>query len=138
MRVTVSRKAHFNAAHRLYRKGWTDEKNEAVFGKCSNPNYHGHNYELIVSVTGKIDNETGFVIDMKTLKELIKSEVEDAFDHKNLNLDVAAFKDLNPTAENIAVIIYNKLKPKLKNDLDLEITLYETPRNFVTYSGQKL
>lgn len=135
MIVTVSRKAHFNAAHRLFRKDWSDEKNEHVFGKCSNPNYHGHNYELIVSVTGRIDRETGFVMDMKILKDLIKNEVEDAFDHKNLNVEVEDFKNLNPTAENIAVVIYQKIKPKLKPSIDLEITLYETPRNFVTYSG---
>lgn len=136
MIVTVSRKAHFNAAHRLHRKDWSFEKNEEIFGLCNNPNYHGHNYELIASVTGEIDQETGYVIDIKILRELIKSEVEDAFDHKNLNLDVSEFKDLNPTAENIAVVIYNKLKPKLATHLELEITLYETPRNFVTYSGK--
>tara|TARA_R110002049_G_scaffold598_1_gene3318 strand:- start:1903 stop:2313 length:411 start_codon:yes stop_codon:yes gene_type:complete len=136
MKVTVSRKAHFNAAHRLYRKDWTFEKNDAIFGKCNNPNFHGHNYELIVSVTGEIDNETGYVIDMKVLKDIIKREVEDAFDHKNMNVEVPEFTDLNPTAENIAVVIYNKMKPKLDAKLDLEITLYETPRNFVTYSGQ--
>ena len=136
MKVTVSRKAHFNAAHRLYRKDWSFEKNEAVFGLCNNPNYHGHNYELIASVTGEIDTETGYVIDVKILKEIIKSEVEEAFDHKNLNLDVPEFKDLNPTAENIAVVIYNKLKAKLDAKFDLEIVLYETPRNFVTYSGK--
>ncbi|MGS2727167.1 6-pyruvoyl trahydropterin synthase family protein [Psychroserpens sp. BH13MA-6] len=135
MRVTVSRRAHFNAAHRLYRKDWSFEKNDAVFGKCNNPNFHGHNYELIVSVTGEIDKDTGYVIDMKELKEIIKLEVEDAFDHKNLNVEVPEFKDLNPTAENIVVVIYQKIKPKLKSSFDLEITLYETPRNFVTYSG---
>ena len=135
MKVTVSRKAHFNAAHRLYRKDWSYEKNDEIFGKCNNPNFHGHNYELIVSVTGEIDPETGYVIDMKVLKDIIKSEVEDALDHKNLNVEVPEFKELNPTAENIAVIIYNKIKPKLANSLDLQITLYETPRNFVTYSG---
>ncbi|WP_299224749.1 6-carboxytetrahydropterin synthase [uncultured Psychroserpens sp.] len=135
MKVTVSRKAHFNAAHRLYRKDWSLEKNDAVFGKCNNPNFHGHNYELIVSVTGAIDSETGYVIDMKVLKDIIKSEVEDAFDHKNLNIEVPEFQDMNPTAENIVVVIYNKIKPKLDPDFDLEITLYETPRNFVTYSG---
>ncbi|GAA3564835.1 6-pyruvoyl trahydropterin synthase family protein [Snuella lapsa] len=135
MEVTVSRKAHFNAAHRLYRKDWSDEKNNAVFGKCNNPSFHGHNYELIVSVTGEIDPETGYVIDVKILKDLIKTEVEDAFDHKNLNLDVLDFKDLNPTAENIAVVIYNKIKPYLASHLKLEITLFETPRNFVSYSG---
>lgn len=135
MKVTVSRKAHFNAAHRLYRKDWTFEKNDTIFGKCNNPNFHGHNYELIVSVTGEIEKETGYVIDMKVLKDIIKSEVEDAFDHKNLNVEVPEFADLNPTAENIAVIIFNKMKRKLDSRLDLEITLYETPRNFVTYSG---
>ncbi|MEM5565559.1 6-carboxytetrahydropterin synthase [Psychroserpens sp. AS72] len=136
MRVTVSRKAHFNAAHRLYRKDWSFEKNDEIFGKCNNPNYHGHNYELIVSVTGDIDQETGYVIDMKILKDIIKSEVEDKFDHKNLNVEVPEFKNLNPTAENIVVVIYNKIKPKLKSDLDIEVTLYETPRNFVSYSGE--
>lgn len=136
MRVTVSRKAHFNAAHRLYRKDWSFEKNDEIFGKCNNPNYHGHNYELIVSVTGDIDQDTGYVIDMKILKDIIKSEVEDAFDHKNLNVEVPEFKEINPTAENIVVVIYNKIKPKLNSDFDLEITLYETPRNFVTYSGE--
>lgn len=136
MRVTVNRKAHFNAAHRLYRKDWTDEKNKTVFGKCSNPNFHGHNYELIASVTGEIDPITGFVIDMKVLKDIIKAEVEDAFDHKNLNIEVEEFESLNPTAENIVVVIYNKIKTKLDSHLDLEITLYETPRNFVKYSGE--
>jgi len=134
--ITVSRKAHFNAAHRLYRKDWSFEKNDEIFGKCNNPNFHGHNYELIVSVTGEIDKETGYVIDMKVLKDIIKSEVENAFDHKNLNLEVPEFADLNPTAENIAVVIYNKMKSELDSKLDLEITLYETPRNFVTYSGK--
>lgn len=135
MKVTVSRKAHFNAAHRLYRKDWDDQKNDEVFGKCNNPNFHGHNYELIVSVTDDIDPETGYVIDLKILKNIIKEEIEDAFDHKNLNLEVEAFKNLNPTAENIAVVIYNKIKPKLKASNLLEVTLYETPRNFVSYSG---
>jgi 6-pyruvoyltetrahydropterin/6-carboxytetrahydropterin synthase len=133
--VTVSRKAHFNAAHRLFRADWSDKKNTAVFGKCSNPNYHGHNYDLIVSVTGNIDPETGFVIDVKVLKELIKNEIEEAFDHKNLNIEVAEFKDLNPTAENIAVVIWNKLRPHLDTALKLSVTLYETPRNFVSYTG---
>ena len=136
MKVTVSRKAHFNAAHRLYRKDWSFEKNDKVFGLCNNPNFHGHNYELIVSVTGDIDQETGYVVDMKVLKNLIKSEVEDAFDHKNLNVEVPEFQDLNPTAENIVVVIYNKLRQKLDSKLDLEVVLYETPRNFVKYSGQ--
>ena len=136
MKVTVSRKAHFNAAHRLYRKDWTDAKNDEVFGKCNNPNFHGHNYELIVSVTDEIDSETGYVIDIKVLKDIIKEEIEDAFDHKNLNLEVEEFKSLNPTAENIVVVIYNKIKPRLKSSNELEVTLYETPRNFVSYSGQ--
>lgn len=136
MKVTVSRKAHFNAAHRLYRSDWSFEKNDAIFGKCNNPNFHGHNYELIVSVTGEIDPETGYVIDVKILKDFIKSEIEDAFDHKNLNLDVPEFKDLNPTAENIVVVIYNKLKAVLDEHLELEVTLFETPRNFVSYSGK--
>ena len=134
-RVTVHRKAHFNAAHRLYRKDWSDEKNFEVFNKCSNTYFHGHNYELIVSLTGEIDQETGYVYDLGKLKNIIKAEVEEAFDHKNLNIEVEEFKDLNPTAENISVVIYNKLRPHISEDLDMEITLYETPRNFVTYSG---
>jgi 6-pyruvoyltetrahydropterin/6-carboxytetrahydropterin synthase len=135
MRVTVHRKAHFNAAHRLYRKDWDDAKNQQVFGKCSNPNYHGHNYDLVVAVTGEIDPETGFVVDMKFLKDLIAAEVESALDHRNLNVEVEEFRDLNPTAENIAVIIWNKLRPHLKENLDLSVTLYETARNYVTYTG---
>lgn len=133
--VTVKRKAHFNAAHRLYRADWDDAKNLEVFGKCSYPNYHGHNYELIVAVTGEIDPETGFVIDLKVLKDLIKSEVEEPFDHKNLNLDVPEFSQHNPTAENICVVIYDRLKAKLDAKFAIEVTLYETPRNSVTYSG---
>lgn len=135
MKVTVSRKAHFNAAHRLFRKDWTNEKNDAIFGKCNNPNFHGHNYELIVSVTGTVDTETGFVIDVKILSDLIKVHIENAFDHKNLNLDVPDFVDLNPTAENIAIIIWNKLRKYIDNNKDLEVILYETPRNFVSYKG---
>jgi 6-pyruvoyltetrahydropterin/6-carboxytetrahydropterin synthase len=135
-RITVHRKAHFNAAHRLHRKDWSDEKNFEVFGKCSNPNFHGHNYDLTVSVTGEIDKETGFVLDLAILRRLIKSEIEDSFDHKNLNVEVEEFKDLNPTAENIAVIIYGKLKKHIPTHLDLKVTLYETPRNFVSYSGE--
>ncbi|MEN0083075.1 6-carboxytetrahydropterin synthase [Flavobacterium lindanitolerans] len=136
MRVTVSRKAHFNAAHRLYRKDWSDEKNDSVFGKCNNPNFHGHNYELIVSVTGKINPDTGYVIDIKDLADIILEEVEKPFDHKNLNLDVPEFSDLNPTAENIAVIIWNKIRKRIDTDKDLEVVLYETPRNFVSYKGE--
>ena len=137
MRVTISRKAHFNAAHRLYRKDWTMEKNDEVFGKCNNPTFHGHNYEMIASVTGKIDPETGFVMDIKILTDIIKAEIEDHFDHKNLNLDVPEFANLNPTAENIVVVIWNKLRNKIKPEFYLEVVLYETPRNFVTYSGDK-
>ncbi|KQC29630.1 6-pyruvoyl trahydropterin synthase family protein [Flagellimonas eckloniae] len=135
MKVKVSRKANFNAAHRLYRSDWSFEKNDEVFGKCNNPNYHGHNYDLIVSVKGEIDQETGYVMDMKVLKDLIKEHVEEALDHKNLNEDVPDFKNLNPTAENIAVVIWNKLRPHIKKTNELEVLLYETPRNFVTYSG---
>lgn len=135
MRVKVSRKAHFNAAHRLYRKDWSFEKNEEVFGKCNNPRYHGHNYDLIVSVEGEIDPETGYVMDMKVLKDLIKAQVEDRFDHKNLNEDVPDFQNLNPTAENIAVVIWNYLRPHIESSNQLEVVLYETPRNFVTYTG---
>lgn len=135
MSLTVYRKAHFNAAHRLFRKDWTDEKNTAVFGKCSNPNFHGHNYELEVGVTGDIDTETGFLIDLKILKKIIKEEVEDPFDHKNLNKEVAVFKDLNPTVENIAIEIYNRIKKRLGSAYEVTVTLYETPRNFVTYTG---
>jgi len=136
MKVTLSRKAHFNAAHRLYRKDWSDEKNDLIFGKCNNPNFHGHNYELIVSVTGEIDPETGYLLDVKILTDLIKEEVEEPFDHKNFNLDVPEFLDLNPTAENIVVVIWNKLRKRIRPELGLEVVLYETPRNFVTYSGQ--
>ena len=135
MRVKVSRKAHFNAAHRLFRPDWSFDKNQEVFGKCNNPKFHGHNYDLIVSVTGEIDKVTGYVMDMKILKDLIKENVEEAFDHKNLNLDVPDFKNLNPTAENIAVVIWNKLRPHIAKDKDIEVVLYETPRNFVTYTG---
>lgn len=135
MKITVHRKAHFNAAHRLFRKDWDDARNYEVFGKCSNPNYHGHNYELVVSVTGAPDPETGFVMDLKLLKELIYTEVEEVFDHKNLNIEVPEFKDLIPTAENIAVVIWNKLRSNIRQDHELEVTLYETPRNFVSYKG---
>ena len=135
MKLTVSRKAHFNAAHRLYNSKWSEDKNNQVFGKCNNPNFHGHNYELIVSVTGPVNSETGYVIDMTLLKQIIKQEVENNLDHKNLNLDVKEFESVNPTAENICIYIYNNIKTRLDSNLDLEITLYETPRNFVKYSG---
>ena len=136
MIVTVNRKAHFNAAHRLFRPEWSDEKNLAVFGKCSNPLYHGHNYDLVVSVTGEIDPLTGFVMDMKVLKDLIQTDIEDAFDHKNLNKEVPEFKTLNPTSENIVVVIWKKLRAKIDKKNKLSVTLYETPRNFVSYSGE--
>ena len=135
MKVKVSRKAHFNSAHRLFNSTWDDIKNKEVFGKCSNKNYHGHNYELIASVTGSIDSETGYVIDISVLKNIIKDHVESELDHKNLNLDVPYFKNIIPTAENISIYIYNIIKLHLKNDFDLEVVLYETPRNFVTYTG---
>ena len=133
MQVTVSRKAHFNAAHRLFNKSWTDAKNTAIFGLCSNPNYHGHNYELIVSVTGKINSDTGMVIDLKILKKIIYEHIELHLDHKNLNLEIAHFQETIPTAEHIVVYIYEILKLEIPEKLKLQITLYETPRNFVTY-----
>lgn len=133
MRISAFRKAHFNAAHRLYRPDWTDEKNEQVFGLCNNPHFHGHNYELEVKVTGEIDPETGFLIDLKVLKDLIKEHVEKKFDHKNLNVELDEFKNLNPTAENICVVIWNILRKELDERYDLSIRLYETPRNFVEY-----
>lgn len=136
MRVTVSRKAHFNAAHRLHNPELSAEENQELFGLCNNPNYHGHNYELIVSVTGEIDQKTGYVIDMKILKDLIRDEIELPFDHKNLNLDTEEFKTLIPTAENIVVVIWNKLRGKINQSLALKVTLYETPRNFVEYCGE--
>ena len=136
MKVTVHRHAHFNAAHRLYRKDWSEEQNDVVFGKCNNANFHGHNYELIVGVKGEVDPETGYVIDMKVLKDIIEQEVEEPFDHKNLNLDVPEFASLNPTAENIAVVIWNRMRKRIDSAMELEVVLYETPRNFVTYKGE--
>lgn len=133
--ITVSRKAHFNAAHRLHRADWDDAKNLKVFGKCSYPNYHGHNYNLIVSVTGEINPETGFVINLKDLSDIIKEHVEEKLDHKNLNVDVEEFKNLIPTAENIAVVIWNILRAKIDSKLQLKVTLFETERNFVEYAG---
>jgi 6-pyruvoyltetrahydropterin/6-carboxytetrahydropterin synthase len=135
MAVTVKRKAHFNAAHRLFRKEWSDERNFEVYGKCSYPNYHGHNYEVEVSVTGDVDPETGFVIDLNDLKRIIEVNVEEPFDHRNFNLDVPEFKELVPTAENISIVIFNRLRPHISDELDLSIKLYETARNIVTYSG---
>lgn len=133
MRITVFRKAHFNAAHRLYNPKWTDEENEAVFGLCSNPHYHGHNYEMEVSVTGEVDPETGYLIDLKILKDVIKTQVEDRFDHKNLNLQTEEFKNLIPTAEHICYIIWKIISENLDKRFDIGVRLYETPRNFVEY-----
>jgi 6-pyruvoyltetrahydropterin/6-carboxytetrahydropterin synthase len=133
MKVKVSRKEHFNAAHRLFNAAWTDEKNLEVFGKCSYPNYHGHNYEVIVTLTGEPDKSTGYVFDMKVLSDIIKEHVLKKFDHKNLNLDTEYFKDLNPTAENIVIVIWKILRDKIDSSLDLKVILYETERNFVEY-----
>jgi 6-pyruvoyltetrahydropterin/6-carboxytetrahydropterin synthase len=132
-RVSVFRKEHFNAAHRLYNAAWDDARNEKVFGKCALPNYHGHNYEMEVKITGEPDKETGYVIDLKSLSELIRREVVEKFDHKNLNLDTKEFRELNPTAENIVIVIYNLLRPHIDKKFDLQVRLYETPRNFVEY-----
>ena len=132
-RIAVFRKEHFNAAHRLNNPAWSDDENTRIFGKCNLPNYHGHNYDLIVQVTGEIDPNTGYLMDMKLLSDLIKERVLDRFDHKNLNLDTEEFKDLNPTAENIAVTIYQLLRADIRPELDLKIRLYETERKFVEY-----
>jgi 6-pyruvoyltetrahydropterin/6-carboxytetrahydropterin synthase len=134
--ISVFREEHFNAAHRLNNPSWSDSKNKEVFGKCNLPNYHGHNYILIVKVTGEIDENTGYLIDMKILSDIIKEQVLDRFDHKNLNEDVPAFKTLNPTAENIAIVIYKLLRPLISELLSLQIRLYETPRNFVEYPAK--
>jgi 6-pyruvoyltetrahydropterin/6-carboxytetrahydropterin synthase len=133
MKVAVSRKEHFNAAHRLYNPDWTDEKNDQIFGKCNNPNFHGHNYELIVTLIGEPDSNTGYVFDMKVLSDLIKEHILKQFDHKNLNLDVVYFKSMNPTAENIAIVIWRILRQQIDDKFDLKIKLYETERNFVEY-----
>ena len=132
-KVAVYRKEHFNAAHRLHNASWNTEENQKAFGKCNSPNFHGHNYELIVKVSGDVDPLTGFVIDTKALSKIIQEEVIERFDHRNLNLDTIEFKNLNPTAENIAIVIYNLLRPKIKSTQDLKITIYETERNFVEY-----
>lgn len=132
-KVSVFRREHFNAAHRLYNPSWDDAHNEKVFGKCALPHYHGHNYELEVKVTGKPDKKTGYVMDLKELSDLVKKEVLGRFDHRNLNLDTEEFKELNPTAENIVVVIYEILRPHIDKKKDLQIRLYETPRNFVEY-----
>ena len=133
MRLAVFRKSHFNAAHRLYLPDWSDEKNKEVFGSCSNPYYHGHNYDLEVKVTGEVDPVTGMVIDLKDLKDLIKEQIEDRFDHKNLNMEVEEFKTLNPTAENICYVTWKILREHLPEKYDLSVRLYETPRNYVEY-----
>ena len=133
MKVKVTRKEHFNAAHRLFHPEWSDEKNASVFGKCANPNYHGHNYELLVSLTGEPDKSTGYVYDLKALSDIIRDHVISKFDHRNLNLDTEYFKDVNPTAENIAIVIWQILREKIEMKFELKITLYETERNFVEY-----
>lgn len=135
MRVAVYRKEHFNAAHRLYNPAWTDEKNQEIFGKCNNPNFHGHNYELIVKLVGEVDPDTGYVFDMKVLSDIIKEHVLNKFDHKNLNLDTDEFKNLIPTAENIAVVIWNILRKQIDSKYALSVRLYETERNIVEYDG---
>jgi 6-pyruvoyltetrahydropterin/6-carboxytetrahydropterin synthase len=132
-KVSVFRHEHFNAAHRLYNPEWTNERNDAVFGKCNNPSFHGHNYELVVKITGVPDKDTGYVMDLKILSDLIRNEILERFDHKNLNLDTVEFKNLNPTAENIAIVIYDLLRPLIDAEKELQIRLYETPRNFVEY-----
>jgi len=136
MKITACRKAHFNATHRLNNPNWSDDKNEKIFGSCNNPNYHGHNYDLIVKVKGEIDPETGYVMDMKRLKEIIDEHIVSRYDHKNLYLDVNDFSDLNPSAENIAIKIWQILRQNIPNDFELSIELYETERNFVEYSGE--
>ena len=134
--LTICRTEHFNAAHRLHNPAWDEARNQQVFGKCNNPNYHGHNYNLVVRLTGLTDPATGYVFDLKALSTLIKREVLDHFDHRNLNLDVADFKNLNPTAENIALVIWRRLRPTLPAALKLAVTLHETDRNFVEYDGE--
>ncbi len=133
MKVTACRKSHFNAAHRLFNPSWDDRTNEKIFGVCNNPNYHGHNYDLVIKITGEVDPETGYVMDMTVLKEIVESHVLKKFDHKNLNLDVEEFKTLNPTAENIAITIWNILKNKVDPRFELKVILYETERNFVEF-----
>jgi len=137
MKISVFRKEHFNAAHRLHNPNWSDEKNKAIFGKCNNRNYHGHNYELIVEVVGDIDPETGYLMDMKALSDIIQNNVTEKFDHQNLNEDVEEFKNLNPSAENIAIVIWNILRKQLNEKLDIFITLYETERNYVRYPAAR-
>jgi 6-pyruvoyltetrahydropterin/6-carboxytetrahydropterin synthase len=137
MKVTVCRVSHFNAAHRIYNPLWDDKKNAEVFGLCSLPNYHGHNYDLIVKLTGEINPDTGYVFDMKVLKDIVEEHIVQRYDHKNLNLDVSEFADKIPSAENIAVSIWNILRKEIRPEYSIQIVLYETPRNFVEYSGDK-
>lgn len=132
-KVAVYRKEHFNAAHRLFNPAWDDARNNQVFGKCNNPNFHGHNYEVIVKIVGEPDPQTGYVIDLKYLSDLIKENVLKEFDHKNLNLDTPYFKNLNPTAENICIVIFKILREKIDKRLTVQVRLYETDRNFVEY-----
>ena len=136
MIASASRVERFNAAHRLHNPDWSNEKNESFYGLCNNPNYHGHNYKLIVKITGEVDSESGYLIDLKVLKNIIRDEVTDKFDHRNLNLDVPDFKDLIPTAENIAYVIWHKINKQIEDHLNLHITLYETDRNFIEYDGK--
>ena len=133
MKTAVFRKANFNSAHRLNNPLFDEKKNKEIFGLCNNPNYHGHNYDLIVKLVGEVDEQTGYVFDLKILNDIIKDEIIERFDHKNLNLDTVEFQNLNPTAENIARVIYELLRSKIETKYDLEITLYETPRNYVVY-----
>jgi 6-pyruvoyltetrahydropterin/6-carboxytetrahydropterin synthase len=133
MRVSVYRKAHFNAAHRLYNPSWSDEKNNEVFGLCNNPNFHGHNYELEVKLSGEVDPDTGYCYDLGELAHIIKTQIENRFDHKNLNIDCIEFQSLIPSAEHIAYVIYNILRSHIEEQYDIQVTLWETPRNYVSY-----
>ncbi len=136
MKVYLYRKAHFNAAHRLYCKDWSEEKNYEVFGKCANPHFHGHNYELIVGIKGEVDSQTGYVMSLQEVKKIIREEVVDYLDHKNLNEEISEFQQLNPTVENICIVIYHRIKKRIPKDKKLKITLFETPRNFAEYKGE--
>lgn len=133
MRISVFRKAHFNAAHRLHNPKWSDEKNIEVYGLCNSPNYHGHNYDMIVKVTGEVDEDTGYLIDLKVLSDIIKKHIENKFDHKNLNLDIPEFKDMIPSTEHLCYVIYNILREQLDDSMEVQVRLFETPRNFVEY-----
>lgn len=132
---TINRRGYFNAAHKLYNKNWSEDKNNIIFGKCANKNYHGHNYEFIIGITGKVDPETGFVISINTLKKIIFDEIEKPFDHKNLNLDIKDFYSINPTTENIAIVIWNKIRKKISKNFRIKVSLFETNMNFAEYEG---